>query len=793
LGKKIDDTRTQKLASVGPPPADSDAVDIDAILAKYDRESATRRITGLLPKLVTLIALAFAVFQLYTAIMGERPPQIQRVVHLGFVLTLGFLMYPVTVKRRNRFDWFDAVLACLGATCAAYYVINYRDLMMRAGDYTTLDLVVGSVGILLVLEGTRRVVGIPILVVVSTCLAYAYFGKYLPGFLQHRGASFPRLVTHMFYTTEGILGIPLGVSSTFIFLFIMFGSFLEKTGIGRFFIDLGNAIAGKQRGGPAKVAVFSSGLQGTISGSSVANVVGTGSFTIPMMKSLGYRPEFAAAVEASASTGGQLMPPIMGAAAFLMAEFLEMPYVEIAKAAIIPAVLYFTGVWIGVDLEAAKTGLKGLPKERLPRLSRIMLERGQLILPIIGMIFFLATGRTPTKSALYGIILAILAGVFKRETKFSMSDLTDFRSPGFQMASGIAIAFLAGSFVIREFFSISIGRAMLMATVLPIAYFAILRLLVGAAQANGGSATRGALAFLFKWGHFILPAAGFAFTYFSGQPLMLCSVYGIALIFLCRVVTGEPRVTIREFLSALESGAKGALGVAMACAAAGIIVGTVTLTGLGLKLATGLVELAGGNLYLTLVFTMLTSLVLGMGAPTTANYVITSTIAAPAIFRLGVPKLCAHMFAFYFGIVADVTPPVALAAFAGSGIAKSDPLKTGINATKLSIAAFLIPYFFVLNPDLLLLNASWSHTPRIILGAVVGMIAVAAGVAGWLRTFSPWWERILLLTGGLMLIHPALRTDTIGAAFLAIALITQTMRLRSGKYRPAATPRAAKP
>ncbi len=380
----------------------TEEVDIDEILAKYDRESATRHLAGWLTWAVRIIAIAFAVFQLYTAIRGERPPQIQRVAHLGFVLTLTYLLYPPTTKGRDKFSWFDLLLAIAGAGVAAYYLTNYQHLMMRAGDYTSMDMFVGAIAILLVLEAARRVVGLPIVVILCVCLIYAYFGKQMPGFLRHRGASFERLTTHMFFTTEGILGIPLGVSSTFIFLFIMFGAFLEKTGIGRFFIDLGNAVAGKQRGGPAKVAVFTSALEGTVSGSSVANTVGSGSFTIPMMKSLGYRPEFAGAVEAAASTGGQIMPPIMGAAAFLMAEFLNIPYVEIAKAAIIPAVLYFTGIWIGVDLEAAKSGLRGLPKELVPSFWRVMRERGQLILPIIGMIFFLTTGRTPTKAATCG-------------------------------------------------------------------------------------------------------------------------------------------------------------------------------------------------------------------------------------------------------------------------------------------------------------------------------------------------------------------------------------------------------
>ncbi|MEA4884785.1 MAG: TRAP transporter permease [Clostridia bacterium] len=764
-------------AGGAPRAVDSDAVNIEEILAKYDRESATRHMARWLSIIVTVVAIAFALFQLYTAITGEKAPQIQRITHLGFVLVLTFLLYPPTVKGRDKFAWFDLALVAGGAAVAGYYLLNYRGLMLRAGDYTSLDMVIGCVGILLVIEAARRVVGLPITILVSVCLLYAYFGKYMPGFLQHRGASFSRLVTHMFFTTEGILGIPLGVSSTFIFLFIMFGAFLEKTGIGQFFIDLGNAVAGGQRGGPAKVAVFTSALEGTVSGSSVANTVGSGSFTIPMMKSLGYRPEFAGAVEAAASTGGQIMPPIMGAAAFLMAEFLGIPYVQIAKAAIIPALLYFMGIWIGVDLEAAKSGLVAMPKDKIPRLGRILAEKGQLILPIVGMVFFLSTGRTPTKAAIYGIILAILAGVLKRETAAPTAAWAKPMMPNFDLVSGIVIAFTAGAFAIREFMSVPLWNAVLLGTLPPVVYFALLRLLT-MGSGNGKNAGAGLLTFLVKHGDIVLTLGGLAYMHFNGQSATACVVYGVAMFFLSRALVGAPQVSLKQFFAALEQGARTSVGVAVACASAGIIVGTVTLTGLGLKLATGLVDLSGGHLLLTLFFTMLTSLILGMGAPTTANYVITSTIAAPALMRLGVPPLAAHMFTFYFGIVADVTPPVALAAFAGAGIAKADPFKTGVNATKLAIAAFLIPYFFVYSPDLLLINASWLHTPRMILGSLVGMVAIGAAVAGWLRTHSPWWERILLFAAGLLLIDPGLVTDVIGLILLALCFATQTARLR---------------
>jgi TRAP transporter 4TM/12TM fusion protein len=629
--------------------------EIEDILMKYDRESAYRRIPGLYSVVISVIAIAFSLFQLYTAAFGVLPAQIQRAVHLGFGVLLAFLLYPASKRGIRKLAWYDVVLAVIGAFVMSYLVWNFKELLVRAGAYTTFDIVIGAIGILLVLEATRRVVGIPILVVVCCFLAYAYFGRYVPGFFQHRGASITRLVGHMFFTTEGMFGIPLGVSSTFIFLFILFGAFLEKTGIGQFFIDIANSVAGHAAGGPAKVAVITSALEGTVSGSSVANTVGSGSFTIPMMKRLGYRPEFAGAVEASASTGGQIMPPIMGAAAFLMAEFIGVPYLQVAKSAIIPAILYFTGVFIVVHLEAKKTGLRGLPRERLPRFWAIMRERGQLFLPLVAIIYLLVEGSTPMKAALWGLVVAVLASCISRATRMKPADI----------------------------------------------------------------------------------------------------------------------------LAALEQGARNALGVVIACAAAGMIVGTVTLTGLGLKLANGLILLARGQLLPTLFFTMVTSLVLGMGAPTTANYVITSTIAAPALLKLGVPVMAAHMFAFYFGIVADVTPPVALAAFAGSGIAKSNPIKTGIEATKLSIAAFLIPYFFVYAPSLLLVGTmSWLDTLRVVAGAVVGMIAVGAAVEGWLLTSTRNVERPVLFVAGLLLIHPHISTDLLGILLIGVVWLAQMARLR---------------
>lgn len=630
-------------------------LNIEEYLAKVDRESNYRRLSGKPAFVVGIIAVAFSLFQLYTALFGVLDAAIQRAVHLSFGLLLVFLLYPATRRSdRRSIRWWDVVLALLAAATPLYIVVFYQDLVNRAGLVTTIDMVIGILGILAVLEAVRRVIGWPMLTVVLLFLAYVFAGPYLPGMFAHRGASIATLVQHLFFTTEGMFGIPLGVSATFIFLFILFGAFLEKTGIGQFFIDLSNAVAGWASGGPAKVAVLTSALEGTVSGSSVANTVGSGSFTIPLMKSLGYRPEFAAAVEAAASTGGQLMPPIMGAAAFLMAEFLNIPYIEVAKAAAIPAILYFTGIWIEVHFEAKKLGLRGLRREELPSVRKVFAEKGHLFLPLVAIIYLLVEGYTPMKAALYAIVLSVVSSFLRRST----------------------------------------------------------------------------------------------------------------------------RISFRDIIGALEQGARSALGVVTATAAAGIIVGVVTLTGLGLKLASNLVELAGGNLFLTLIATMVTSLILGMGVPTTANYVITSTIAAPALVMLGVPRLAAHLFGFYFGIVADITPPVALAAYAGSGIAKSNPMKTGVEATKLAIAAFIIPYVFVLSPALILINATPGAIIHNSFTAILGMIGVGAAVVGFLSTRLTWYERVMLFVGGLLLIDPGLDTDLVGAGLLLIGYLSQKVRQR---------------
>ena len=631
----------------------SEAKLAEDVLKQYDRESDTMEYTGFMAKIVSAIAIAFSVFQLYTATFGVLDAQLQRGVHLGFGLALAFLLYPTCRSwSRNEIHPLDLVLAVLGAAAPAYIIYEYQHLVLRAGTVSSVDLIVGVIGILLVIEATRRVVGIPMVCVVLAFLAYAFAGPYMPGILAHRGLTLPQLVGHLYFTTEGIFGIPLGVSSTFIFLFILFGAYLESTGLGKFFIDLANSIAGWASGGPAKVAVLSSGLMGTVSGSSVANVVGTGSLTIPMMKKLGYHKDFAGAVEAAASTGGQLMPPVMGAAAFLMAEFVGVPYIEIVKAAVVPALLYFAGIWLGVHFEAKRNNLKGIPRDQLPKMGRLLTERGHLALPLVVIVYLLVSGYTPMRAALVAIVLAILCSALRKSTRM--------------------------------------------------------------------------------------------------KPI--------------QIVRG------------LENGARNVLGVLVACASAGIIIGVVTKTGVGLKLASGLLDLSGGLLLPTMFFTMITAIILGMGVPTTANYVITSTIAAPALVQMGVPILAAHMFVFYFGIIADITPPVALAAYAGAGISGGDPLKTGVNASKLAIAAFIIPYMFVLSPVLLMVSGTMIDLLLATITALLGMVALSSALIGFLADKCILAERLLLAVGGLMLIKPGWITDVIGVVIFAVILALQLKR-----------------
>lgn len=622
----------------------------EEVLQKFDKESNKREMSGLWGYIINGICVLFAAFQLYTATFGILDAHLQRAIHLAFGFLLIFLLYPTRKSwSKTKMNPLDVLFAIVGACSSMYIVVNYNELVLRAGMNTETDFIVGLIGTVLVFEAARRVVGWPMIIVAFVFLLYAFFGPYVPGIMAHRGVGLEEMFDHLFFTTEGIFGTPMGVSSTFIYLFILFGAYLEATGLGKFFIDLANAIAGWAAGGPAKVAVLSSGLMGTVSGSSVGNVAGTGSFTIPMMKKLGYRPAFAGAVEAAASTGGQLMPPVMGAAAFLMAEFVGVPYFDVVKAAVIPAMLYYIGVWLGVHYEAKKFGLKGTPRDQLPKFKDLFLEKGHLAIPLIVIIYLLVSGYTPMRAALAAIALSIVCACLRKST----------------------------------------------------------------------------------------------------------------------------RISFKQVIQGLIDGSKGVLGVLIACATAGIIIGVVTKTGVGLKVATALLDLAGGKLLPAMFFTMITSLILGMGVPTTANYVITSTIAAPALIQMQVPVLAAHMFAFYFGIVADVTPPVALAAYAGAGIAGANPMRCGVIAAKLAIAAFIVPYIFVLAPELLMINATAFTITYSALTAIIGMWGVSMSMIGFCQNLLNLPQRLAFLVGGICMIIPGTLTDGIGIALIIATFFWQ--------------------
>ncbi|MCL4534172.1 MAG: TRAP transporter permease [Bacteroidetes bacterium] len=595
------------------------------------------------------IATAFSLFQLYSAFIGLYPPQIQRGVHLGFALTLVFLLFGFRGRNRQRVPWYDVVLALIGAGVGLYQVLFYDHIINSAGDFNLRDEIVAGIAVLILIEATRRAVGMPLVILMLAAMFYAFAGPWLPGGLHHAGFSIQRIVSQEYLSTEGIFGTPLAVSSTFVFLFILFGAVLRISGLGKSFIDIALSLAGHTTGGPAKVAIVASSLFGTISGSSTANAVTIGSFTIPLMKSIGYKPHYAAGIEAAAGTGGQLMPPIMGVAAFVMSEMIGVPYLKIAAAAALPAVLYYTCLMISVHLEAKRLGLKGLERSRLPKFGPVLLNAAPLAIPLFGLIYLLVTGWTPLTSAL---------------------------------------AAIAGTLMIT--------------------------------------------------------------------PLRKAS-----------------RMGPRKILRALQEGATAALTVAVACAAAGMVVGMITLSGAGLAAGYGLVELSGGILIFTLILTAISSLVLGTAVPTTANYIITATVAAPALVKLGVPLLPAHLFVFYFGIIADITPPVALAAYAASGIAGSDPMKTGLTATRLAISAYLVPFIFALSPALLLVDAPITSIIEVIPSSIIGIVGLSAAAMGYWRRALPMWQRAMLLAGALALLTPGIVTDIAGLAALGLVWFLQ--------------------
>ena len=623
----------------------------DELLKRYDPSTDYRQYTGLAAILVSTIAIVLSLFHLYTAGFGVLLALKQRAVHLGFIFTLIFLLYPAKKnKKESKFVLVIDLIFALGSIAiSSYIIINYKALVHRAGMYTQLDQVMAIMAIIIVLEGTRRALGPELPVISILFLLYAHFGQQMPGMLAHRGYSWSRIASHMYFTTEGIFGIPLGVSATYIFLFLLLGAFAKRTGLGDLFIDLALSLTGRTTGGPAKAAVVSSGFMGSISGSSVANTVTTGSFTIPLMKRVGYNSQFAAAVEASASTGGQIMPPIMGAAAFIMAEFIGVPYVTIAKAAILPAILYYITVGLMVHFEAKKQDLQGMKPELIPKFLSVLKNRGHMIAPLIIIFYYLFRGYTPLRAAYLGILVSFALSFLKKDTRMDLQDLLD----------------------------------------------------------------------------------------------------------------------------TLKEGAISALGVAAACAAVGFIVGVTTLTGLGLKFTSITVALAQGNLFLALFFTMVACTILGTGLPTTATYIVLATMAAPALTELGVPILAAHLFVLYFGVVADLTPPAALAAYAGAGIAGSNPLKTGITAVKLAIAGFVVPFVFAYSPSLLLIDTTVTQVILITGSSILGVFALAAAVLGYLNRKTTIIERFLLLGSALALLIPGWQSDILGILLLGVVLYLQ--------------------
>jgi len=656
------------------------------IAAKFDQDASTRHYSGVPRQIIRYMCVAFTLYVVLinTFAFHLVVPQVRNMSFIGLVVLYTFLLYPPRKKnnkRVNYISWHDLVIAVIGLACFFFYVYHFNDTLSR-GHWFLPDifLYVSIVGIAVLFYASYRVVGIPLMAVVAAFIAYAYLGHFIPGDFGHRGFSTEQIFINLFYGTDGVQGTPINVTSTFIFMFMLFGAFLDKTGIGGFFIELANAIAGKATGGPAKVAVIASALQATISGSSVANTVASGAFTIPMMKRMGYNKNFAGAVEASASTGGQLMPPILGAAAFLMAEITGIPYGQIALAALIPALLYFIGVFAQVHFEAKKAKLAGLPADQIPRAWPLIKRKGHLFLGVISIIFFLAQGFTPARSALYGTLVAIVICMVRKET----------------------------------------------------------------------------------------------------------------------------RMTPTKFIDALENGARSTVGIGIACALAGMVIGVVVLTGLGPTFANSMVSLAGGigNEYLRLItvlfFTMIASLILGMGVPTTAKYVIMATITAPILttdpplgLGLGIPLLVAHMFVFFFGTDADITPPAGLASYAAAAISGGSPLRTSVIAMRLAVAAYLIPFIFVFSPEMLFLNPETGDImqftfdnvlkmAQIIVTGVIGITAVAAALGGYFVGLARWWERILLGAGGLLLVDPNRMTDIIGIIVIVLIIVEQKLRIRRG-------------
>ena len=623
-------------------------MDLEAVMKKFDQESNVRVWEGKPRIAVNCVLAAFSLFCLYVTLFASWLEELRLTTFVAWIVFLGFLVFPAKKSHQkvNHVPWYDILAMVLGTGAFLYFSFNAVTIIQQGTRFAPYQIVIGIVGILALAEVCRRSVGLPILIVAGCFLAYALIA----------GLSNPTLwgklnyiVRYLFYSKEGILSTPINVCSKFIVVFIIFGAFLERTGIADFFINISNAAVGWMSGGPAKVAVVVSAMEGMVSGSSVANTVGSGSVTIPLMKKTGYKPEFAAAAEASASTGGQIMPPIMGAAAFLMADYVQLPYSQIVLKAILPAVLYFAGIFIAVHLEARKSGLRGLRRDELPKL-RPMLKQVYLLLPLALLIYLVSSS---TRSIQYAAAIAIVAAIF------------------------------------------------------------------------------------------------------------------------VSIFNKDHRPTPMRLLESLAAGGQGTITVAAACGIAGIIAGTITMTGLANMMINGIVALAGNQVFIALFLTMLCCIVLGMGVPTTANYCIMAATCAPILIRMGVPAIAAHFFVFYFGIVADLTPPVALAAYAGAAIAQANPMKTALTSTKLAIAAFIVPYVFALNPAMLLIDTTAAEVILICVTSLVGIFGVSAALEGYLKTYMTWYARVACCVGGLMLIFPGVTTDIVGVALVGFVCVVQ--------------------
>ena len=682
------------------------AADVEAIMKKYDRESNTRYWEGVPKTVLRWFTALFGIYLIVANMFLKMDERARRPIFLGIVILLVFAYYPLKKgsTKVNYIPWYDVVLALVGSFCYFFYPMNLEKIV-DAGTRINKIFVVGGVpllivfaivGTLILVECCRRVVGIPIICVSGVFVLYAFLGA---------GKDLKTVMYNLFYTTTGILGTPIGVCSTYIALFVIFGAFLEATGVANFFIDCANALVGWASGGPAKVAVVSSALCGMVSGSSVGNTVTTGSVTIPMMKKTGYPPEFAGAVEAASSTGGQIMPPIMGAAAFLMAEMVGVPYKDIIVRAILPAFLYFLGIFLEVHFKAKKLGLKGLPRETLPKWKKLLPEI-YLLLPLVVLVYMIMVGFTMATAAVYATIYCIVASMVSREEgKKKLVMAIPF------------IPLLIMTFTSRSF------------------------------EAGTFMGDNGALLLV-----------GIAF------------VIVVVNFFISKI----NRKSLPTVIDAFENGGKNCLSVGVACGMAGIIAGVVTMTGLGQILIGAIVRLANGHLIVALVLTMLCCIVLGMGVPTTANYIIMATTCAPILATgMGMDLMAAHMFCFYFGIVADITPPVALAAYAGSAIAKAPPMKTAVNATKLAIAAFLVPYIFAFNNAMLFIKTKPLDVISVVISSTLGMLLIAIGMVGYFLRDTNMLVRLGCVAGGLLLVYPGTVTDLIGLAVLVAVFLLQ--------------------